>query len=70
MENLNKELNKLRKEQEEISSGWNGESESFVSENGFIYHEEDATLAGEIVDAIDNLTSLINQVEVAEVIPF
>ena len=51
-------LDKLREEYEEISGGWNGEDEQFTS-GGNIYHEEDAHIAKDIVEKIDELKELL-----------
>ena len=62
MQNLQKDekdyLDKLREEYETLAGDWNGEDPSFQS-GGEIYHEEDAGIASEIVEKIDELKELL-----------
>lgn len=50
---IKEHLLKLRKEAEEISGNWNGD------ESG--YAEEQATIANDIIEKVDELVELINE---------
>jgi hypothetical protein len=51
-------LQKIKKELEEIAGGWNGEDEKF-SVGGIVYHEEDAHNAGEAIVIIERLEEIL-----------
>lgn len=53
------DLTKIREEMEGIAGGWNGEDSQFIHE-GELYHEDDATQALDIVEAIDALQDLLD----------
>ena len=55
-------LEKLKEEYETIQGDWNGKDDTFMS-GGSIYHEEHASVAGDIVDTIDKLTELLEGFE-------
>lgn len=59
-ETLLKDLKKLKNEQEEISSGWNGEDSNFMV-GGLPYNEDDAQLANDIVEAVEKLIPLLEE---------
>lgn len=51
-------LEVIRKEVEPIASDWNGEDDRYIS-NGLEYTEEDAHIAMEILEKLDELEELI-----------
>lgn len=55
------ELDKIIEEYNEIASSWNGSDDYFYSQ-GDQYHEEDAHLASDIVDAATHLKNLLDDV--------
>ncbi len=48
------DLEKLKKDMEEIAGSWNGENSQFTC-GGILYEEEDADAAQEIADLTGNL---------------
>jgi len=54
------DLQKLKKEAEEIAGGWNGEDAQFQV-GGIAYTEENAHVASEIVDACTKLEELLDE---------
>ncbi len=54
------QLEAIRKEFEEIAGSWNGEDDKFIS-GGHVYTEEDAGMANEIIEKVDELKKLINE---------
>ncbi len=53
-------LQQLRSAFETISGSWNGSDEQFLAD-GEPYHEEHATAATEIVEAVDALQAMLNE---------
>ena len=54
------DLQKLRKDAEEIAGGWNGEDERFQV-GGTIYAEDDAHLALQLIETINKLEGLLEE---------
>ena len=52
------DLKKLKEEYQTIQGDWNGKDDQFNS-GGSIYHEEHASQAGDIVEAIENVEDLL-----------
>jgi hypothetical protein len=53
-------IEKIKEEQNEILSGWNGEDSTFYV-NGESYTEDDVNKAEDILEAIKSLEELINE---------
>ena len=56
---MNETLSQLKEKYHAVSSMWNGKDSTFTDANGDTRTEDEAVLAGDIVDAIDSLEKLI-----------
>lgn len=55
---MNKFITEIKKEMQDLSSNWNGKDEQFIHD-GFIYHEEHASCAQDIVKKCEELEELL-----------
>lgn len=57
-------LDKLIEELEEISTYWNGEDDTFIGGDGEIHHEEQAQMANEAVEKLNEVKELLDELDI------
>lgn len=57
---IGSDLKTIREEMEGVQGAWNGEDSQFMHE-GELYHEDDASAAGDIIEKIDALQEELNE---------